>query len=86
MDWISIRNKWPDKEGIYLVKDCRHNMFGKTYYDGYNFDTWKPTNPSLKGSLLLIAYTTTHWKCQPERLNPEDVRKDVCDSLSRENI
>ena len=23
---------------------------------------------------------------QPERLNPEDVRKDVCDSLNRENI
>ena len=60
MTWVSVRNKWPEEKGIYKVKDCRHEVFGKAFYDGYEWHEPEMEVPKT-GSLLLTFYTITHW-------------------------
>lgn len=60
--WISIRNQWPESSGEYMVRDCRHDVFGTAKYDGHDWEEWKPVNNPHSGSLLLVTYYTTHWK------------------------
>ena len=60
MRWISVRNKWREEKGMYKVKDCRHNILGKAFYDGYE---WQDPEMEVasKGGLLCKFYTITHW-------------------------
>lgn len=72
--FVSLRQKWPTIENkIYVVKDCRHNILGKAFYNGYDFINieW---NLSKKDSLILINYFVTHWAFHFE--NPLNVEKE----------
>ena len=62
IEWVSIRNRWPEFAGYYCVKDCRHGVEGTSFYDGYDWEKWEPLTRPMKGSLILIEYHTTHWK------------------------
>lgn len=59
--WTSLRIGYPIVENVeYEVKDCRHNILGSAFYNGYDFEkvNWKIP---LKGSLMLCHYIVTHW-------------------------
>jgi hypothetical protein len=58
--WISVRNKWPEVAGEYRVKDCRREVEGTCFYDGYEWNRPEYDIPK-KGSLLWLEYTVTHW-------------------------
>lgn len=59
--WTSLRHSYPFTEHIvYKVKDCRHNVYGTAYYDGFYFEEPKWDLPK-KGNLMLLRYEPTHW-------------------------
>jgi hypothetical protein len=61
IDWKAIRHEFPITENIsYLVKDCRYNVFGTAYYNGFDWEDIQWKTP-LKGSLILHTYIVTHW-------------------------
>jgi hypothetical protein len=59
MKWHSIRNKYPEEEGTYRIKDCQNKAEGKAFYDGFEWKTLEIEPKS--GSLLLPSYKITHW-------------------------
>lgn len=59
--WISIRNAYPDEEGMYKIKDCRHSIEGTAHYDGYEFSQCEFEKSSSK-ILFLVVNLVTHWK------------------------
>lgn len=67
MEWISIRNRWPEGVAIYAVYDCKRDEEGTAFYDGYDFHTIE-LNRKLKGCLILPPEPfVTHWKPLEDR-------------------
>ena len=66
MEWISIRHQWPLEKGEYEVYDCRHEMDGVAFYNGYDWKEFRVNKPVLKGHLMYMDYLVTHWKNIPE--------------------
>jgi len=60
-EWISLRQKYPlAEQRWYNIRDCRHNIFGKAFYNGYDFIDQHWIRPLL-GSMLHTIYEITHW-------------------------
>lgn len=67
-EWMSIRNEWPTKSGIYYVKDCQNCFYGTAMYDGYDWQNIE----HKRGSLILADFKITHWKEQENQNVPEN--------------
>lgn len=61
-DWTSVRHTYPPVSGKYAVWDCQADVFGESYYDGYEFTPWKPRTEKYGMWGLQTFFRTTHWK------------------------